>query len=87
MQTLEAIYNDRQLTFKLPPQKNHCKVLVTFLDEIDITDVKHETLPKVNINKLMKKTSVLDKWIGCLKNVDINHWKEDRLNYLMEKHK
>jgi len=88
MQTLEATYNNRILTFKTPPQKNHCKVLVTFLENKTEKAEKNKEYPKIDVNKLMKENkSSIDKWAGCLKGADISNWKEDRIKYLMEKHK
>jgi len=44
--------------------------------------------PKIDIEKMLKENkSSIDKWEGCLKGADISNWKEDRIKYLMNKHK
>jgi len=90
MKTIEAIYEHNKIIFnKEKPPKGGRRVLVTFLEEEKITKTKkaEESFPKVDMKELMKRKSSLEEWFGCLKDVDISNWKEDRIKYLEEKHK
>ncbi len=84
MQMLEARLDDDKLKFFKKTKSYHCNVLVHIPDEETKTN---SSLPKIDIDKLMKNKSSIEKWEGCLKDVNIENWKDDRINYLMEKHK
>ena len=90
MKTIEAICEHDKIIFnKEKPPKGYRRVFITFLEEEKIitTEKAEESFPKVDMKELMKKKSSLEKWFGCLKDVDISDWKEDRIKYLEEKHK
>ncbi len=47
----------------------------------NILNIEEEVSPEMSAEEFV------EKWTGTLKDSDIENWKEDRYNYLMEKHK
>jgi predicted DNA-binding antitoxin AbrB/MazE fold protein len=81
-QTIEAIYHDGIIELKERPSGiKKARVLVTFPD----VEEKY-SVHTIDLNKVKKKKSTIDKWIGLLEGIDLGDWKTSRRKYLEEKH-
>jgi predicted DNA-binding antitoxin AbrB/MazE fold protein len=73
-QTVEAIYNDGVVELKHKPAGiRRSKALVIFLDP-DEAEERHA----VDLDKVIKRKSAVDKWIGVIEGVEIGDWKAGR---------
>ncbi len=81
-QTIEAIYHDGIIELKKQPSGiKKARVLVTFPDAEE-KFMAHA----IDLNKIKKKKSAIDKWIGLLEGTDLGDWKSARRKYIEEKH-
>ena len=72
----KAVYENGKITFpdkQIP--KGKMDVIVTFLQNTPVLD-----------NLEGKRQAFIKKWAGFLKESQIDHWKEDKINYLQEKY-
>lgn len=77
METVEAIYENGKVKFltrNLP--KRRFKVLVTFLEELELPPQKEMTWKEF-----------LQKWEGIIEGADIENYKDERAQYLKEKYR
>ena len=81
-QTIEAIYHDGIIELKERPSGiKEARVLVTFPDAEE-KSMAHA----IDLNKVKRKKSAIDKWIGLLEGNDLGNWKSARRKYIEEKH-
>ena len=73
-QTVEALYHDGIVELKQKPVGiRKAKALVVFLDEEEAEE--HHT---VDLDKVRKAKSSVDKWIGVIGEAELGDWKAER---------
>lgn len=73
-QAVEALYHDGIVELKQKPSGiRSAKALVIFLDAEEIP--KHHV---VDLDKVRKKKSAVDKWIGIIEGAELGDWKAER---------
>jgi hypothetical protein len=73
-QTVEAIYHDGIVELKQKPAGiSKSRALVIFFDAEDAKE-----LHAVDLGKVKKRKSAVDKWIGVIGGADIGDWKAER---------
>lgn len=73
-QTVEAIYHDGIVELKQKPTGiRRAKALVIFLEP-----EKAEKRPAVDLGKVSRKKSTVDKWIGVIEGTELGDWKAER---------
>ncbi|WP_298436720.1 hypothetical protein [Geobacter sp.] len=73
-QTVEAIYHDGIVELKRKPVGiRRAKALVIFLDAEEAEE-RHA----VDLERLRKCKSSVDKWIGVIEGVELGDWKAER---------
>lgn len=73
-QTVEALYHDGIVELKQKPLGiQRAKVLVIFLDAEE-TEERHS----VDMEKISKRKSTVDRWIGVIEGADLGDWKAER---------
>ncbi len=73
-QTVEAIYHDGVVELKKKPAGiRKAKALVIFLDPEEAQE--HRV---VNLERVRKRKSSVDKWIGVIEGVNLGDWKAER---------
>lgn len=81
-QTIEAIYHDGIIELKERPSGiKKARVLVTFPDAEE-----KFTAHTLDLKKVKRKKSAIDKWIGLLEGAELGDWNSSRRKYLEEKH-
>ncbi len=73
-QTVEAIYHDGVVELKKKPAGiRKAKALVIFLDPEEAQE--HHV---VNLERVRRRKSSVDKWIGIIEGAEIGDWKAER---------
>lgn len=73
-QTVEAIYHDGIVELKRKPAGiRKAKALVIFLDAEEAEE-RHT----VDLERVRRRKSSVDKWIGVIEGVDLGDWKTER---------
>lgn len=73
-QTVEAIYHDGIVELQRKPAGiRRARALVIFLDNED-TEKRHA----VDLDKVSRKKSSVDKWIGVIEGSELGDWKAER---------
>ena len=73
-QTVEAIYHDGIVELKRKPVGiRKAKALVIFL-ETEEAEKRHA----VDLGKVRKKKSSVDKWVGVIEGAELGDWKAER---------
>jgi hypothetical protein len=73
-QTVEALYHDGVVELKHKPAGIlRAKALVIFLDAEE-TEERHA----VDLEKVRKRKSTVDKWIGVIEGAELGDWKTER---------
>lgn len=73
-QTVEAIYHDGIVELKEKPAGiRRAKALVIFLDAEEAEE-RHA----VDLEKVRRRKSSVDKWIGIIEGVELGDWKAER---------
>lgn len=71
--TVEAVYHDGIVELKQKPVGiRRAKALVIFLDE------ETEERRAVDLDKVRKTKSSVDRWIGVIEGVELGDWKAER---------
>jgi len=74
-QTVEAEYRDGVVHLKKKPVGiKRSKALVVFLDDADDPQERHP----VNLDKVRRKKSSVDRWIGVIEGAELGDWKAER---------
>jgi len=74
-QTVEAVYHDGIVELKRKPKGiRRSKALVVFLDDADDA----EDRGAVDLEKVKKRKSSVDKWIGVIEGAELGDWKAER---------
>jgi hypothetical protein len=74
-QTVEADYHDGIVHLKRKPVGiKRSKALVVFLDDVQ-DEEEHRT---VDLDKVKKKKSSVDRWIGVIEGAELGDWKAER---------
>lgn len=72
--TVEALYHDGIVELKHKPAGiRRAKALVIFLDAEE-TEERHA----VDLEKVRKCKSAVDRWIGAIEGVELGEWKTER---------
>ena len=80
-QTVEALYHDGIVELKRKPSGiRRAKALVIFLDPEEAQE-RHA----VDLEKVRKRKSTVDRWIGVIEGVELGDWKAERRAALEEK--
>jgi hypothetical protein len=75
-QTVEAVCHDGIVELKRKPVGiSKSKALVVFLDDADDAG-EHRA---VDLKKVRKKKSSVDKWIGVIEGAELGDWKAERI--------
>lgn len=73
-QTVEAIYHDGIVELKRKPAGiRRAKALVIFLDTEEAEE-RHA----VDLERVSKRKSSVDKWIGVIEGAELGDWKAER---------
>jgi hypothetical protein len=73
-QTVEALYHDGIVELKRRPSGiRSARALVIFLDTVEAP--KRHVL---DLGKVSRKKSSVDKWIGVIEGVELGDWKAER---------
>jgi hypothetical protein len=73
-QTVEAVYHDGIVELKRKPVGiRKAKALVIFLDAEETAE--HRT---VDLERVRKAKSSVDKWIGIIEGAELGNWKAER---------
>lgn len=73
-QTVEALYHDGIVELKQKPSGiQRAKALVIFLDPEETPERN-----TVDLDKVKKKKSAVDKWIGVIEGAELGNWKAER---------
>lgn len=73
-QTVEAVYHDGIVELKRKPSGiRRARALVIFLDAEEV-----EKRHTVDLGKVSKKKSSVDKWIGVIEGAELGDWKAER---------
>lgn len=73
-QTVEALYHDGIVELKRKPSGIlRARALVIFLDAEDV-----EKRHAVDLVKVRKRKSSVDKWIGVIEGAELGDWKTER---------
>jgi hypothetical protein len=73
-QTVEAFYHDGIVELQRKPAGiRKAKALVIFLDNED-TESSHA----LDLGKVIKRKSSVDKWIGVIEGAELGDWKAER---------
>ncbi len=74
-QTVEALYHDGIVELKRKPVGiRRSKALVVFLDDADDAQERRA----VDLEKVRKKKSSVDRWIGVIEGAELGDWKAER---------
>ena len=74
-QTVEAVYRDGIVELKRKPVGiRKSKALVVFLDDADETEERRP----VDLEKVTKTKSSVDKWIGVIEGAELGDWRAER---------
>lgn len=74
-QTVEAVYHDGIVELKRKPVGiRKSKALVVFLDDADDAQERRA----VDLEKVKKAKSSVDKWIGVIEGAELGDWKAER---------
>ena len=74
-QTVEAVYRDGIVELKRKPVGiRKSKALVVFLDDADETEERRA----VDLEKVTKTKSSVDKWIGVIEGAELGDWRAER---------
>jgi hypothetical protein len=74
-QTVEALYHDGIVELKKKPVGiRKSRALVVFLDDADEAEERRA----VDMDKVIKITSSVDKWIGVIEGAELGDWKAER---------
>lgn len=80
-QAVEALYHDGIVELKEKPLGiRRAKALVVFLDAEEVPE-RHS----VDLNKVQRRKSSVDRWIGVIEGAELGDWKAERRNALEEK--
>jgi len=80
-QTVEAIYHDGIVELKQKPAGIHrARALVIFLDAEETPECH-----AVDLERVRKGKSSVDKWIGVIEGAQLGDWKTERRATLEEK--
>ena len=72
--TVEALYHDGIVELKQKPSGiRRAKVLVIFLDAEET-----EECHAVDMEKVRKRKSTVDRWIGVIEGAELGDWKAER---------
>ena len=73
-QTVEAVYHDGIVELKRKPEGiQRSKALVIFLDAEEV-----EETHAVDLERVRKRKSSVDKWIGVIEGAELGDWKAER---------
>lgn len=73
-QTVEAFYHDGIVELKRKPAGiQRARALVIFL-ETEKAEKRHA----VDLGKVMKKKSAVDKWVGVIEGAELGDWRAER---------
>ena len=73
-QTVEAFYHDGIVELQRKPAGIHkSRALVIFLDT-EVVEKRHA----VDLGKVSRKMSSVDKWIGVIEGAELGDWKAER---------
>jgi predicted DNA-binding antitoxin AbrB/MazE fold protein len=73
-QTVEAVYQNGIVELKQKPTGiTRAKALVIFLDAEEVVE-RHA----VDLEKVRRRNSSVDKWVGIIKGVQLGDWKAER---------
>lgn len=73
-QTVEALYHDSVVELKKKPAGiRRAKALVIFLDDEEAQE-RHA----VDLEKVRKRKSTIDRWIGVIEGAELGDWKAER---------
>jgi hypothetical protein len=73
-QTVEAIYHDGIVELKQKPSGiRRARALVIFLDAEEAEE-RHA----VDLEKVRKRKSTVDRWIGIIEGAELGDWKAER---------
>lgn len=73
-QTVEAVYHDGIVELKQKPAGiSRAKALVIFLDAEE-AEQRHA----VDLEKVRRRKSSVDKWIGIIEGAELGDWKAER---------
>ena len=82
-QTVEAVYHDGIVELKHKPVGiQRAKALVVFLDTEEVQE-SHA----VDLKRVRKRESSVDKWIGVIEGVELGNWKTERRAALEGRHR
>ena len=74
-QTVEAVYHDGVVELKQKPVGiRKARALVIFLDDAEETGERRA----VDLEKVKKAKSTVDKWIGLIEGAELEDWKAGR---------
>ena len=74
-QTVEADYHDGIIELKRKPVGiRKSKALVVFLDDADDAEEHHA----VDLERVRKTKSSVDKWIGVIQGAELGDWRAER---------
>ena len=80
-QTVEAFYHDGIVELKQKPEGiRRAKALVIFLDAERV-----EKSHAVDLAKVSRRKSSVDKWIGVIEGAELGDWKAERMAALEAK--
>ena len=80
-QAVEALYHDGIVELKEKPLGiRRAKALVIFLDAEEAPE-RHA----VDLNKVQRRKSSVDRWIGAIEGAELGDWKAERRNALEKK--
>jgi len=74
-QTVEAVYHNGIVELKCKPKGiRRSRALVVFLDDADDAEERSA----VDLEKVKKRKSSVDEWIGVIEGVELGDWKAER---------